>query len=194
MSRARVDVEVVELRLLGAHVLQRADDGAEVGEQRALGQLLAGRLGDAEVDDLRHRLAVVQRDQHVRRLEVAVNDPFLMGVLHGLADRHEQFQPLARRELMLVAVLGDRHAFDQFHHEVRPAGVGRAGVEHLGDVRMVHQRQRLPLGLEAGDAPAACPCPALMILSATVRRTGSRLLGHEDARPCRLRRSVRSSL
>ena len=29
--------------------------------------------------------------------------------------------------------------------------VGRAGVEHLGDVRMVHHRQRLPLGLEAGD-------------------------------------------
>ena len=39
----------------------------------------------------------------------------------------------------------------QFHHEVRPARLGRAGVEHLGDVRMVHQRQRLPLGLEAGD-------------------------------------------
>ena len=32
----------------------------------------------------------------------------------------------------------------------RPA-VGRAGIEHLGDVRMVHQRQGLPLGLEAGD-------------------------------------------
>ena len=39
-------------------------------------------------------------------------------------------------------------------------GLGRAGVEHLGDVRMVHQRQRLPLGLEAGDDLPACPCPA----------------------------------
>ena len=28
---------------------------------------------------------------------------------------------------------------------------GRAGVEHLGDVRVVHQGQRLPLGLEAGE-------------------------------------------
>ena len=27
----------------------------------------------------------------------------------------------------------------------------RAGVEHLGDVRVVHQRQRLPLRLEAGE-------------------------------------------
>ena len=46
---------------------------------------------------------------------------------------------------------GDRHAFDQLHDEVGPAAVGRAGVEHLGDVRMVHHRQGLPLGLEAGD-------------------------------------------
>ena len=54
-------------------------------------------LGDAEVDHLGHRLAVVQRDQDVRRLEVAVDDAFLMGVLHGLADVGEQLQPLARR-------------------------------------------------------------------------------------------------
>ena len=66
----------------------------KLGEQRLLGQLLAGRLGHAEVDHLGDRLAVVQRDQHVRRLEVAVDDPLLMGVLHRLADRDEQLQPL----------------------------------------------------------------------------------------------------
>ena len=44
-----------------------------------------------------------------------------------------------------------RHALDQLHDEVRPAGVGRAGVEHPGDVGVVHQGQGLPLGLEAGD-------------------------------------------
>ena len=51
-----------------------------------VGQAVPGRLGDAEVDDLRHRLAVVDRDEDVRRLEVAVNDAFLVGVLHRLAD------------------------------------------------------------------------------------------------------------
>src|SRR5262249_34901131 len=30
-------------------------------------------------------------------------------------------------------------------------------VEHLGDVRVVHQGQRLPLGLEAGDDLGAVP-------------------------------------
>ena len=63
------------------------------------------------------------------------------------------------REPCLVAVLGDRDALDQLHHEERPAAVGRAGVEHAGDVRVVHQRQGLPLGLEPGDDLAACPSP-----------------------------------
>ena len=40
--------------------------------------------------------AVVERDQDVRRLDVAVDDPLLMGVLHGLADQHEQVEPLVR--------------------------------------------------------------------------------------------------
>ena len=38
--------------------------------------------------------AVVQRDQDVRRLEVAVDDPLLVRVLHRLADLDEQLQPL----------------------------------------------------------------------------------------------------
>ena len=52
------------------------------------------------------------------------------------------------------------HAVDQLHDEVRPAGFGGAGVEDAGDVGVVHQRQGLPLGLEAGDDLPACPCPA----------------------------------
>ena len=83
---ARVDVQAAHLGLLGAHVQRRADHLREVGVDRALGQLLVDRFGHAEVDDLGHRLAVVRRDQHVRRLDVAVDDPFLMGVLHRLAD------------------------------------------------------------------------------------------------------------
>ena len=86
--------------------------------------------------------------------------PLLMGVLHRLADREEQFQPLAGRELVAVAVVGDRDALDQLHDEVGPAAVGRAGIEHPGDVGVVHQRQRLPLGLEPGDDLRGSPCPA----------------------------------
>ena len=72
------------------------DHLAELGEHRLLGQLLLGRLGHAEVDHLGHRPVVVLGHQHVRRLDVAVDDPLLMGVLDRLTDRHEQLQPLPR--------------------------------------------------------------------------------------------------
>jgi hypothetical protein len=69
-----------------------------------------------------------------------------------------KFQALARGEVLLVAVAGDRHALYQLHHEVRPTRLGRAGVEHLGDVRMLHQRQRVLLRREASDhLPAVHP-------------------------------------
>ena len=60
---AGVDVELIQLGLLRAHVLGRADHRAEAGEQRLVGELRPGRLGDAEVDDLGHGPAVV----HARR-------------------------------------------------------------------------------------------------------------------------------
>ena len=97
--------------------------------------------------------------------------PFLMGVLDRLADRDEQLQSLRRGELGLVAILGDRHAVDQLHDEVRSAGVGRPGVQDPGDVRVIHQRQGLPLGLEPGDHLVGS-MPGLMIFDATFRRTG----------------------
>ena len=80
-----------------------------------------------------------------------MDDPLLMGVLDAAAHLDEQLQPLPRGKTLIVAVPGDRRPLDQLHDEVGPAGVGCAGVEHAGDVRVVHQRQGLALGLEAGD-------------------------------------------
>jgi len=77
-----------------------------------------------------------------------VDDAFLMRVLHGLAYRDEQVQPVARRQLVLIAVVRDGNATDEFHDEVRPAGVGRPGIQHPRNVRMIHERERLPLGRE----------------------------------------------
>ena len=91
----------------------------------------------------------------------------------------EELQPLARRELVLVAVVGDGDAADQFHHEVGPAALGGAGVEHAGDVGMVHQGQRLPLGLEAGDHVAGVHA-RLDDLEGHLAADGLLLLGDED--------------
>ena len=85
--RPRVDVERSHLGLLGAHVLERAHGHSQLGEHRLFRQPVVDRLGDAEVDHLRHRLAVGERHQHIRRFDVAVDESFLMGMLNGLANR-----------------------------------------------------------------------------------------------------------
>ena len=64
---------------------------------------------------------------------------------------NEQVQPFPGGEIVLVAVVGNPDAAHQFHDEIRPASIGRAGVQHLGDARVIHQGQGLPLRLEAGD-------------------------------------------
>ena len=71
-------------------------------------------------------------------------------------------------------ILGERDALDQFHDEERRARVRvGAGVEQLGDVRMVHQRDGLALGLEAGQDRLRLPRSARISLTATRRLTGS---------------------
>jgi hypothetical protein len=52
-----------------------------------LGQLQsAGRFRQSEVDDLGDRLAVLRFDEDVGRLEVAVDDALLVGVLDRATD------------------------------------------------------------------------------------------------------------
>ena len=93
---ARVNVPPAHLRLFGTHVSWCADKLIVGGEQRVVGQASLGRLGDAEINHLRHGHAVVQRHENVGRLDVAVDDAFLMRVLDGVANLDEQFQPLPR--------------------------------------------------------------------------------------------------
>ena len=83
------------------------------------------------------------------------------------------------RSWLLVAILGDRHALDQFHDEVGPARSVVPASKTLAIFGMVHQRQRLPLGFEAGDDLARVHA-RLDELSATGRLTGCCLLGDPD--------------
>jgi hypothetical protein len=77
-----------------------------------------------------------------------VDDPLLVRMLDRLTDLHEQHQPVPDGQPPLGGVGRDRPAVHQFHHEEGAAGGRPAGVEHPGDVRVVHQRQRPPLRLE----------------------------------------------
>ena len=87
-----------------------------------------------------------------RRLNAAaVNNPLLMRVLNGAADLDENVEPLACGKIALITVLGHFDAPHQLHHEKRPAHFSRTGIEYLRNVRVIHHRQRLALGLETGD-------------------------------------------
>jgi len=148
---AGVDVQAGQFGLLGAHVSGRAQELQETGEYRLVRKSLLSCLGDAEVDDLGCRLAVVEGDEDVRWFEVSVDDTLLVRMLHGVADLNEQLQAFLGREVVPIAVIGDANSPNQFHDEVRAAGFRCAAVVDLGDVRVVHQRQGLPFGFEAGD-------------------------------------------
>ncbi len=93
----------------------------------------------------------MEGDHDVGRLDVAVDDPFLMRVLDRRTHLTKERESLARAESGLVAVLGDGDSLHELHDEERTSLVRRARVEDLGDVRVVHHRERLPFGLEAGD-------------------------------------------
>ena len=92
---ARVNVQPAHFRLFRAHVGGRADELLELRINRLLRQLLLRRLGNAEINHLRHRRAVVQGHQDVRWLDVTMNDAFLMRVLDRMTNLDEQIQPVA---------------------------------------------------------------------------------------------------
>src|SRR4051812_3759065 len=107
-----VDVHARKLGLLGAHVEWSTDELVEFGEQRPLGERPAGRLGHAEVDDFGYGRVVDDRYQDIGGLQIAVNDPLLVGVLHRPADEDEQLQPLGDGKPFTVAIVCDRDAAD----------------------------------------------------------------------------------
>ena len=116
--------------------------------KRVIRERLVHRLGQAEVDHLRDRFTVIKADQNVRRLQIAVDDPLLMRVLHSVADLHEEIETLFDGYPGLVAILGDGHALDVLHHEERTPLFRDSSIEHFRDVRMIHERQGLTLDFE----------------------------------------------
>src|SRR6185503_9795163 len=103
----------------------------------------------------------------------------LVRVLDGGTNLHEQVEPRLGGEVILAAVFGDANPLHELHDEVRPAGPGRAGVEHARDVRMVHHRQRLAFGLEARDDLPGVHAE-LDDLQGHAAAHGFLLFGHED--------------
>jgi hypothetical protein len=90
-------------------------------------------------------------DEDVGRLQVAVDDAFLVRMLHALADADEQREALVARQRVAAAIVGNRDAFDILHRDEGVAFRRGAGVEDLCDGRVLHLRQGLALDFEPGQ-------------------------------------------
>ena len=103
-------------------------------------------LGNAEVQQLH---AAVGGHQHVRGLDVAVDDQVGVRVREGVEHVEQQPQPGLHAQAARVAVAVDVCAFHVFEDEVGLAGRGDAGVHQVRDVRMPQPPQDGALAAEA---------------------------------------------
>ena len=146
----RVDVgaavdDAIARRLLGAHVLRRAERQSGLRDARAAG--VGDGEGDAEVGD--ERLAFLEED--VLRLQIAVDDALAVGVVERAGDRRRDAHGLIDRELLLADEAGaERLALDVRHH-IEEHLARRAGIEERQQVGMLEIRGDLDLGLEPID-------------------------------------------
>jgi hypothetical protein len=77
-----------------------------------------------------------------------MDDALLVRMLHAVAQLEEQFEAVAKRQPVAVAVLRDGLAAHVLHGEVRTSFRRAPAVEDPGDRRVIHQCQRLTLGVE----------------------------------------------
>ena len=90
-----VDVRRSAAQLLRAHVGERAHQLSAHGLSSQPLHVRASRAGDPEVEHL--RLAGV-RHEHVRRLQIAVDDPALVRVLNGIGELDDEPDALGDRQ------------------------------------------------------------------------------------------------
>ena len=129
-------------RLLGAHVVRRAERHAGLGHPAPAG--LAGRERDAEVGD--QRLAVVQQD--VLGLDVAVDHAVAVGVVERRGHFGRDPDRVGDRELLLAGEPVAQGLALDVGHDVEEVAVGLARVEQGQDVGVLEVGRQLDLGQE----------------------------------------------
>jgi hypothetical protein len=145
-------VRALPARLLGTHRGERSEHFASAGSAQRL--LVEGLLArQAEVEDVRVQRRV---DEHVRGLEIAMQDAALVSVRDRFADLGER----AQRGFERCTAKGDveRGAFDELGDEIgRREAIAHCHprVQHSHDGRMREARENARFSAEAFRLPRA---------------------------------------
>src|SRR5207248_3651126 len=97
-------------------------------------------FSDAEIEQLWNTL-ISHKD--IRWLDVPVDDGVAMRVTDRGAGFAEKLQSLSNQQIVRIAILIDRHAFDVLHDKIRQSIFGHAAVEQARDVRVIEAGQDL---------------------------------------------------
>ena len=93
-------------------------------------------------------------DHDVGRLEIAVDDALLVGVVDRIADPGEELEALVQREARLLGVVGEGLPPHQLHREEGLGAVGALGgpgLVDLGDAGMLQPSEHFGLTGKASD-------------------------------------------
>ena len=137
-----VDGGGVGAHLLGAHVVGCADELAGLGQAGHREKVGAGGARHAEVEHFRLS-GFLHKD--VGRLQVAVDDPLIVRVLHRVAHPRHETHAGSEVEAAAAGKLVQRQPVDKLHREIRLAVVGEAGLVDLRDARVMQPAQDLGL-------------------------------------------------
>ncbi len=105
-------------------------------------------LGETKIENLYSR---VPGDEDVFRLQVAMNDPLLIGGRQSESDLPRNLDRLARRQCPGTQPFAERLSFEQLAHHVRSSIVG-SDVVHGQNVWMIQGCYRAGFALEALQA------------------------------------------
>ena len=144
----------LSFQLLGRHVRKGSQDGAAVGQHPATCFRLAvpeaitrNFLGEAEIQHL--HVAFIG-DRNVVRLQVAMNDSFLVRSFQSLGNLVGNSQGLVYREGPFGQPPGQRLALGKLHRQEVYA-VRFLEVVDRGDVRVIDSGQHLGFTLQASQ-------------------------------------------
>ncbi len=148
-------IDALPLDLLGRHVGESPEDGSRrglTGQGREVGSgsadLIRSLLCEAEVEDLRPALA---GDEDVLRLQVAVDDPLVVGGGEAFADPDRELEDAAGSERPAREARPQRVSLEELEDHVGRAVVD-PGIEDREQVRIVEGARQPRLLLEAAQA------------------------------------------